>query len=242
MRTITLLTVVAIMATVLAYHFIGEEAMPQQPQAVTAQVGAISGLEDQDELDKLTNVLQHYQQTSQEKWQQVQRQQARLSKVLADLESRLRSAEDAIGEPTTDAAVSNSVEQATDTAVSNSGRVSEGDLGHWMDETLRVGYWDRDSTTQATEQAVKSLEKAPDVILEDMRCSESFCRATFAQINGEQPDIGSLFGKPPFVNEGFTIHEPDGRVTLYFTQPGESLEALRGEAREAARARAELGW
>lgn len=247
MRTITLLTVTAIMATVLAYHFMREETMPQQPQAVTAQAGAISGLEDQDKLDKLASVLQHYQQTNQEEWQQAQRQQARLNKVLANLESRLRFVEGAIDEPATDATVSNSVEQATGTVVSNSdaeelqsGRVSARDLGHWMDETLRVGYWNRDSTTRATEQAVKSLEKMPDVNLEDMQCSESFCRATFAQVNGEEPDIGSLFGEPPFLNDGFTIHEPDGRVTLYFTQPGESLEAIRGEAREAARA--EMGW
>jgi hypothetical protein len=69
-----------------------------------------------------------------------------------------------------------------------------------------------------------------------MQCGESFCRATFAHENGEQPDIQGLFGEPPFVNEGFTIHEPDGRVTLYFTRPGESLEKLRSEAREAIQA------
>ena len=89
-------------------------------------------------------------------------------------------------------------------------------------------------------QAAKSLEKVPGVNLEDMQCGESFCRATFAHENGEQPDIRDLFGVPPFVNEGFTLKEPDGRVALYFTRPGESLEKLRSEARKAVQAG--LGW
>lgn len=241
MQTITILTVATITTTVLAYNFMREDTAFEQPQAVTSQTGATSGLGVQDKLDELASVLQRYQQTNQEQLQQAQLEQARLNKMLADLDTRLQSVETAGDEQTPDAAVSNSVEQATDAAVSNSGagnpesgKVSETDLAHWMDETLRVGYWDGYSTELATEQAAMSLAKVPSVNLDDMQCSERFCRATFAHENGEQPVIGDLFGEPPFVNEGFTIHEPDGRVSLYFAQPGESLEGLRSEAREAA--------
>ena len=62
-----------------------------------------------------------------------------------------------------------------------------------------------------------------------MQCGDSFCRATFTHLGGEVPDIGVLFGEPPFVTEGFTVERPDGRVMLYFTQPGESLEQFRDE-------------
>lgn len=85
-------------------------------------------------------------------------------------------------------------------------------------------------TAQATEQAVISTGKTPGINLEDMQCDQRFCRAAFTNTNGRVPDVQPLLGEPPFVTEGFTIIEPDGRVVLYFTQPGVSLAALRNEA------------
>ena len=98
-----------------------------------------------------------------------------------------------------------------------------------MDETLRVGNIDRDSTALAIEQAGKSIAEVPGVNLEDMQCGERFCRATFVHEKGEQPVIEALFGQPPFVTEGFAINEADGRVSVYFTRPGTSLNGLRNE-------------
>lgn len=156
--------------------------------------------------------------------------------MLADLDTRLRSVETRAGEQTSDSA-----EQGTDTAVRNSGagkpelaELSESDFGHWMDQTLRVGSFDRGATELAIEQAGKSVAKLPGVKVEDMHCDERFCRATFAHENGEPPAIQDLFGEPPFVTDGFTIDEADGRVSLYFGRPGEPLEELRSEARNAA--------
>lgn len=232
MRTITILAVITITTTVLVYNFMREETASEQPQAVTSRTEATSSLDVQgrlDRLDKLASVLRRYQQTSQEQLQQAQSQQARVNNMLADLDARLRSVETAAGEQVTDTGVSDS-----DARKPESGEVSESDLGHWIDETLRVGYLDRDSTKLATDQAAKSLAKMPGVNLEDMQCGERFCRATFAYENGEQPDIRGLFGVPPFLNEGFTINEADGRVALYFARPGESLDEVRSEAREAA--------
>ena len=53
---------------------------------------------------------------------------------------------------------------------------------------------------------------------------------------GEHPDIDGLFGGPPFEGESFTLQDPDGRVTLYFTLSGGSLEEFRSEARQAKQA------
>jgi hypothetical protein len=63
----------------------------------------------------------------------------------------------------------------------------------------------------------------------DMLCSQKFCRASFAREDGEVPDIGNLLGTPPFVNEGFTINNPDGTATVYFTETGTSLSDLQNE-------------
>ncbi|MGH8628757.1 MAG: hypothetical protein ACREYC_27035, partial [Gammaproteobacteria bacterium] len=183
MRTIFILTVLAITTAVLAYSFIREDTVAEQPQAVTSQTGATSAVGVQDRLDELASALRHYQQTNQEQLQQANLQQTRLNRMLAELDSRLRSVETGAGEQTTHAVVSDSVEQATDTAVPNSGAGKPGsgtDLGHWMDEKLRVGNSDRDSTALAIAQVDKSIAKLPGVNLEDMQCSERLCRATFA--------------------------------------------------------------
>jgi hypothetical protein len=241
MRTIVLLTVMAITTAVLAYTFMREDTAAEHPQAVTSQTGAASGLEVQDRLYDLASALQRFQETNQEQLQRAELQQARFNRMLAGLDTRLRSVETHAGEQTTHAVASDSAEQGTDTAVPNSGagkpepaQISEADFGHSMDETLRVGDFDRDATELAMEQAGKSVAKVPGVKVEDMQCGERFCRATFAHENGEPPAIQDLFGEPPFVTDGFTINEADGRVSLYFARPGESLEELRSEGREAA--------
>ncbi len=232
MRIIPILTIVTITALALAYNFI-EDAAFEQPHAVTPLTKANSGLETQDQLDKLASVLQRYQQTDQEQAQQAQLQQTRLNKMLADLDARLRSLETISG-----SVISNTDEQNTDEAVSSSSKdandlqVSEADVGKWMDETLRVGNWDQDKTKQATYEAEISLEKVPGVNLEDMQCNDLYCRATFTHEDGKQDAILDLFGTPPFENEGFTVNGPDGRVALYVARPGESLEEFRIEAKE----------
>lgn len=210
--------------------------MIEQPHTLESQTREISSLEPEDKLDKLASVLRSYQQTNQDQLQQAQLQQVRMNKMLASLDNRLRSLETIASEQR----AGDTIEQATDEELSNSyGSVEDlkfsgADVGKWMDETLRVGNWERDITKQVTYQAEKSLEKVPGVNLEDMQCSDRFCRATFTHEDGKQEAILDLLGEPPFVNEIFTLHEPDGRVMLYAARPGESLEELRSEAQEVA--------
>lgn len=82
------------------------------------------------------------------------------------------------------------------------------------------------------EQMETSLAEVPGINLADMQCGESFCRASFVPENGKPPNISQLIGASPFIDSGFTINEPDGRVRVYFTQPGQSLSELRSEAQE----------
>ena len=237
MRTITILTitVAAILTITLAYNSMWKDAASEQ--AMTSRTGTSYGLKVQDKLDELSSNLRHYQQTNEEQFKQTRLGQARLNKSLADLDARLRPLETAGVEQTTDASIPHSVEQATDMALSDNlvrdlepVRVNELELGQWMDETLRTGNWDREATELAIEEVEKRLANLPGVNLEDMQCSsEGFCRATFTHENGKRPNIQNLFGAPPFVNAGFTIHEADGSVSLYSTESGISLEDFRSK-------------
>jgi hypothetical protein len=112
--------------------------------------------------------------------------------------------------------------------------IAETDLASWLDSGLRVERPDAVFTAQARTQVLKNLEQIPGVKLDAVDCTSRFCRATFAQQDGKPPVIRELFGLPPVTSEGFTLEGADGRVALYFTRAGESLQGLRGEALAAA--------
>ena len=127
-----------------------------------------------------------------------------------------------------------------DTLVANNGtgkakpkKLSEGGLGQWMDKILDAGDFDRDATKSITGEMATSLTEVPGLNLTDLQCGERFCRAGFVADNGKAPNISQLIGASPFIESGFTVTEPDGRVRVYFTQPGESLSDLRSEAQES---------
>jgi len=191
-----------------------------------------------DNLNKLSNLFQRYQQLSQKQFQQSQLQQAQLKKSLAGIESRLRNIEVTTAEQLVVLEPSPHYQQflEQETEINSSKtkdkKFSDADVGHWMNETLSAENWNKESTEQALGLAEKALVKVPGVYIEEMQCNDRFCRATFADENNQQAEIGEIFGEPPFVNEGFTIHQANGQVALYFAQPGESLEELQKEAKE----------
>ena len=152
MKTITIITITAITTTVIVYNFMRDDTTFGRLQALESQTGTISSRAPQNKLDQLASVLHNFQQINQKHFQQTQLQQARLHKMLADLNAKLRTVETAADEQTTDAIVLNDIEQTTDNERSNGGpgksedrKFSEADVGYWMDETLRVG-WSQDST------------------------------------------------------------------------------------------------
>jgi len=97
-----------------------------------------------------------------------------------------------------------------DKPVSNNGaekanerKFSEADFSHWMDEALDAGYFDRDATKLAMDQAETSLAKVPGINLADMQCSERFCRATLIPETGKRLNISQLIGASPFIPKIF---------------------------------------
>jgi hypothetical protein len=108
------------------------------------------------------------------------------------------------------------------------GKVSEAELGQWMDENL--GVLNTERMNQSKAEFERALDSLPGINLEDLDCGDQFCRATFARDDGVVPVISELAGIPSIVSEGFTITQPDGSLMFYFTPPGGKLNELRSEA------------
>lgn len=145
----------------------------------------------------------------------------RIDKLLRELEERIKPLEDRMD--------NNEYEDVADSHVDAPGfRASEEDFGQRMEESLAFD----DDTSEATETARNQTEKIlaesiPHVNLENMSCTDGYCRAIFSQMNGKPPNLRELYGKPPYLNEAFTLNQEDGSVALYFTEPGVSLSELR---------------
>ncbi len=228
MRNISI--VIAITSIVFSYNFMQKNSVIEKPAALELQSEVTSIVAPLGELDQQATVLQGNHQNKHDQVQRPQLQKARLNKPLADLDTRIRSLESNM-----DSIVSNTADEEE---VSNPSKtvanlqVSEADIGQWINETLRVGNLDQNTTQEIADQAEESLEKVPGVYLEEIQCSDRFCRANITHEDGKQEAILDLFGSPPFENEGFTVIEPDGHVALYFSLPGGSLEDIRSEAKD----------
>ena len=105
--------------------------------------------------------------------------------------------------------------------------ISDKEFGQLLDEFMTDGGIDEEFTDIATGQTQDILTDIPGVNLNDMKCGLGFCHAVFSHESGKRPEIRGIFGRPPFLNEATSIYEADGSVSLYFTEPGVSLEDLR---------------
>ena len=231
MRThpIVIVTVTAIAILSAAYYFLPDAPLPPQVETVQPASSSLSSL------NVGTTPLRE-ERRDQAATPEQQRQLALMHDKLAALEARLRDMEASTSEHAHNQPISR-----PDTPDPNSGtdttkpqKLSEGDLGQWMDKILDTGDFDRDATKSLTEQMAMSLTEVPGLTLTDLQCGERFCRAGFGAANGQAPNMSQLIGASPFIESGFTVTEPDGRVRFYFTQPGESLSDLRSEAQENA--------
>lgn len=230
MRTIPILTVAAIASTGTAYYFVQHNASSQNPEEAKPSITSTSSLDVQN------SPIPDERRDQPAKPEQSQL--TLLNEKIAELEARLRYMETAVSEQAKGQAV-----PGPDKPASNKGaekakakKFSEADFGHWMDEALDIGYFDRDATKLVMDQAEKSLANVPGINLADMQCSERFCRATLIPEipeTGEPLNILEMMGASPFIGSSTTIHEPDGSVRVYFVQPGQSLSGLRSEAQKA---------
>lgn len=141
MRNIIIGTILGIAVAVLAYSLMPEDTASELSQATRLHSGAMSAVEIQRRLDELASALQSYQKSGQDQWNRIQAQQARLHRMQADFDRRLRTVEATDATPPAGAAISVGTEADSDTVVMNIDgeqveieEVSEVDLGRWMDE------------------------------------------------------------------------------------------------------------
>jgi hypothetical protein len=176
-------------------------------------------------LKKLANLIKLNQQANIQKLQEVQTDSLEIRNQLVDLQNRLEGLE---GINVMSDSEQTNPEAGTDIHGNNLMHVTEKELGHWVEETFVDGF-DPTATSQAMAEAEQSLENFPGVYLNDMQCSDRFCRATLSHADANKIAAEDMFGQPPFVTDGFTMIEPDGSLLFYFSQPGESIKELREE-------------
>jgi hypothetical protein len=230
MRTnsILIVTAIAIVSTGAAYYFFRDNALPRQVEAGKPSISSTSSL-------NVKNTPMREERRNQPANPE-QQQLTLMNEKIAALEARLRDMEATASEHAQDPTVARPDEPEANkgTEEAKPKKLSEADFGHWLDTALVTGDFDRDATRLTIEQMETSLAEVPGLNLADMQCGARFCRASFASDNGKPPKITKLIGASPFIESGFTINEPDGRVRVYFTQPGQSLSELRSEAQERA--------
>jgi hypothetical protein len=231
MRTNPILTVtaIAIASTGAAYYFLRAHPLPRQVEATKP---ALSSTSPSPNVNNTPLRDERRDQPANPEQQRL----THMNEKLADLEARLRYMEASVHEQAQTQTVSSPDEPEADedTEKATATKLSEDDFGHWMDEALDTGDFDREATRVTMGQMETSLAQVPGINLADLQCGQRFCRASFVPDNGERPNIAQLLGASPFIDSGFTITEPDGHVRVYFTQPGQSFSELRSEAQESA--------
>ena len=115
---------------------------------------------------------------------------------------------------------------------SHKDEITEAQFGQWLEQSIDVNYIDAGATEWARSQAVEALNHAPGVTLDDMKCGDHVCMASFTRAGTNAAQVTELFGYPPFMGDGFTVDQPDGRVLVYFSEAGYSLNELRGQAKQ----------
>lgn len=214
MRTPFVLIGATAVLAVMGYEFLkAEEApRPRHVAALSAEPSAKGALPS-DLLEKLVRESRATANSG---------RQADVSGKLAELDTRLRNVESSKD-------VEAATTEADDQKAARDRKVSEAELASWLDDGLHEG-WDRNRTNLTGAEIEKGLVQTPEIKLEELDCDARVCRASFSQENGERPAAPSLYGLLPFAQEGFTIEEPDGRVKVYFTEKGASLNDLRTQA------------
>ena len=242
MRKLTLFSGTAICIAVVAFVFtLNDSATKIKPsKSITNSID--SDLIISQKLNELTEIIQQIKLENSISNEKSQKRQIQLNTLLSSLESRvnlLETAKNYPGGSDSRPVHTKSIEESKDSSESETVEdslslprrrsESKADFGLRLDNVLKSGYVDIDSTSLATEQTTESLVHLSSVQLEDMTCNDRYCRATFRHEKGKDQEISKLFGRPPFMGEGFTIVRPNNLALLYFTQPNVSFEDIRKE-------------
>jgi hypothetical protein len=231
-RPILTVTALTIVSAGVAYYFLRDIALPEKVEITTLPVDTTASL---NKGSKPIDAERHEQPEK-----SVQRQFKLLNDKISVLEARLQDLEATVGGQATKKPVARLSRQNThnDTQKQKPKIFSEVDFGRWMDDSLDASHTDKDVTQTIMAQAEKSLVNVADTNLDDLRCNDRYCRASFTPETGKQVDVSQVIdATSQFMSSGFTLNEPDGSVKLYFTQSGQSLEELRNEAQKTVSSR-----
>jgi len=236
MSKFSFISIFAIVISVFIYNFLSSDKLVSNPKTVFSTANDNIEHRQQNNFNRIIAEFQNRQQISQQQLKLALVQQTKLLTTINKIDARLDSLE-----TNSEQLMSKTVKQ-DNSEISDTNQVNlskktkavtmiEADLGSWMDTSLTQA--DATATSLAFEQAAVTISDNSALDLDGMECAERFCRATVT-LKSDDPDaVRNLFGHPPFMTEGFTIHDADGRVQVYFTQPGVSLRDLRGEALES---------
>jgi hypothetical protein len=229
MRTNSILTVIALAlaSTGAAYYMLRDHALPRPVDAAKPSRSSTASLPvknpslPDERRDPPVNPEQQ--------------RLTRMSEKIAALEVRLRDLEATAHEPATDQAGSRPDEPTASEGAeeAKAKELSPDAFAQRLDAAL-AGDFDGEATRGTLEEMATSLAAVPGTHLADLQCGEQFCRARFVSDNGEPPNIEQVVGASPFMESGFTLTEPDGSASVYFTQLGQSLDELHREAQESA--------
>ncbi len=109
--------------------------------------------------------------------------------------------------------------------------LTENGFADWLEKSMEINAGDAEMAKATSNQVASAVSvKLPGVNLDGLHCGEGYCRAILSHASGGKVEATKLFGEPPFMGQGFTVEDPDGRTLLYFTDAGKDLSELKSEA------------
>ena len=229
MKTFTIPMTIGITLFIAGFIFYWHQG--QTKQHAVSDVAVADTMMQQASLHALKQVILEYQQGSQLQWQQLADQQAQISKTLETLQVDVTRVQKDLAkqdERIADIAQQDLASASQGPAQADSGNeITEKHMRQYIDETVEHFNTSPAKTEQAMQSTQEVLADLPGVALDDMKCTDQFCRAQFQSADGSRPDLSQLWGQGPFVNQGFTVEQEDGSVLVYFTDANTSLEDIR---------------
>ena len=239
-----MLTKIASMVSVAAMAILGywltsaqhpstEHPLAMEPLPATSQ-------EDNriEAMQRIVEDLRRYQRDSQARFEEAMRRQVEIGASLQQLSKRVERLQTAARENLDQYRrhePQNSGGQPNSAATPDPGgrnNVSESTLSTWMMQILESGSHDLSLTGQVFDQARSTVQqRLKNVNIDELECEARFCRAVFSSFDGTRPQLRPIFGRPPFMTEGFTMNEGDNRIALYFMQRGTTLAEISQDLR-----------
>lgn len=156
-----------------------------------------------------------------------------VDKLIRKLDSRIGDIEKILNEDSKFNVISDAVTSDHDSIYPTAPQtLTDENLGKYMDSAINDQGWDEEISEDTYELARGVVDNISNLVVDSMKCIDSYCQAKFFSEDGKNPSLDDIWGHPPFMNEGFTVPQEDGSILLYFTQENseKSISDIRGIA------------